>query len=1833
MKKFYVLFFAFVLISISSMAQVATYTFSQASNTFDSLVGGRQLGTTTTASGFYFTDSTAAAGSATVNTGIGLPIGFNFIYNGTTFNVFGVNSNGFITFGQSSLTPSVNLQTTTLATPISSASTAPAALQNRVVAFGRGLIAQATSKLSYAKLGVAPNRTLVVEWRNFKRTTTGAVDTLNFQIRLHETTNVVECVYGKMKFNSASTNIELGLRGSANTDYNNRTTTTNWATTTAGAVNTATMAVSATIFPAVGLTYVWSPPITYQFDAGLTAINAPVTPVTLGANNVTVTIKNFGSDSLKTASIAWKVNNVLQTPYAFINVGLPLLGTQGPIIIGSYNFTTAGMYVIKAWSETPNGNADANHTNDTVTKTVYAQGYAPIPFGESFNNTWLNIMNTRDVPSVYWVNTPATGNSSWRRDEDGAAAVWTGAAGAYTPAGVGTGTLHSARFHSSSATVGAAGTLDAYINFSTVGTKMLKFWNINTSGTDTLSVQMSSDAGLTYTTVQKFAVAAAWTQRLVPLGASVSPQTIVRFRVANVAAGGTTDIGLDSVQVVILTPDDAGISAINAPVSPILQGTNPVTVTVKNYGSANLTAASIGWSVNSVVQTPFPYTNVGLASNATDGPITIGSFNFLTPGNNIIKTWTSMPNGNTDGDHSNDTLTKTVYVQGFAPIPFGESFNNTWINVANTRDVPSMYWVNTPNTGNSSWRRDEDGAAAAWTTPANGVYAPVGVGTGTLHSARFHSRYATVGAAGTMDAYVNLSPVGTKMLKFWNINTSGTDTLSVMMSNDAGTTYTTLQKFAITPTWTQRLVPLGTSVAPQTIVRFRVNNTATGGTTDVGLDSVQVVLLSPNDAGITAINAPTTPVIQGTNPVTVTVKNYGSDNLTAASIGWSVNAVGQTASPYSNVGLVTNATDGPITIGNYNFAAAGNYTIKTWTSMPNGSTDGDNTNDTLSKIVYVQPYAPIPFFEGFDSLWINKNATRDVPSNFWANIPATGNNSWRRNEDTLSAPWTNVAGGANGSYSPKGANGSIHSARFHTWDAASGTAGDMDLFVNMSLPGSKLLDFWNINVDGTDSLSVYLSTNGGASFTFLQKFLTATTWTHNIFSIGNSTSPNCIVRFKTVSDYGNTDIAIDQVQIYLSPDNDVSAVRWLAPLSGCGLTNAEHVTVKVANHGIVAQTNVPVKYSIDGGLSYVGPETIPGTILPGDTVTYTFTAASDFSTAGMYNCQLVTQLASDAFPLNDSLFMDVEASHVISSIPFMEDFNTGNSNYLMLAANTDSYVNYEDLIGTTNTYGLHFTGKTATGWPSGNTTATSAYSFANHLASAVTCGVNASSVSSLFLRFDLLQTYSARQTYSYFAAVINNTDTIADDLGTKYFNATSASSDVYATKYFNLSAYAGSNFSIKFISACKYDDANYTTTNIGDNVYFDNMSLYVPPTMNDLGADTSICQGSTITFNAGAGTGYTYLWTAIPSGNVLGTAQTLTVDTTGTYHVVVTNPLGYSATDLVHVTTIPAPAAFAGNDTTITYLAAANLHGSVTSGVGPFTYSWSPADSLVDATLQNPVTTCLHYSTIYTVTVTNTLTGCVGTDQVVVFITGGPLSVSAMVNTDTICEGDPISLSALPSGGSGNYTYSWTSTPAGFIAAVADTVAYPTANTTYHISINDGTNTATSSIAVVVHALPVVSLGNDTTVCSTSHITLIAGAAASYLWSTGATTQTIIVDSTFASGGVAAISVTATSFYGCTKTDAINITFVSCAGINEYGDASTIAVYPNPSTGIFNVVVNGLNKSAELVVYNLQGQAVFTKTISGDINTKLDLSDMPKGVYFVRIRNEEISHISKLIIQ
>ncbi|PLW93809.1 MAG: hypothetical protein C0592_04955 [Marinilabiliales bacterium] len=122
------------------------------------------------------------------------------------------------------------------------------------------------------------------------------------------------------------------------------------------------------------------------------------------------------------------------------------------------------------------------------------------------------------------------------------------------------------------------------------------------------------------------------------------------------------DISLDDIMVFDLQPEDVAMIDMTEPVTPASAGLQDVKVRILNFGTDTLTSATINWSIDGVVQTPFSWTG-SLPTMDTSAAITVGTYNFITGFYNM-KFWTTLPNGVPDPNTTNDTIEDIVIVCG-----------------------------------------------------------------------------------------------------------------------------------------------------------------------------------------------------------------------------------------------------------------------------------------------------------------------------------------------------------------------------------------------------------------------------------------------------------------------------------------------------------------------------------------------------------------------------------------------------------------------------------------------------------------------------------------------------------------------------------------------------------------------------------------------------------------------------------------------------------------------------------------------------------------------------------------------------------------------------------------------------------------------------------------------------------------------------------------------------------------------------------------------------------------------------------------------------------------
>jgi len=249
--------------------------------------------------------------------------------------------------------------------------------------------------------------------------------------------------------------------------------------------------------------------------------------------------------------------------------------------------------------------------------------------------------------------------------------------------------------------------------------------------------------------------------------------------------------------------------------------------------------------------------------------------------------------------------------------------------------------------------------------------------------------------------------------------------------------------------------------------------------------------------------------------------------------------------------------------------------------------------------------------------------------------------------------------------------------------------------------------------------------------------------------------------------------------------------------------------------------------------------------------------------------------------------------------------------------------------------------------------------------------------------------------------------------------------------------------------------------------------LVYPAAVANAGADAQVCPGDSTQLNASGGQMYTWMPnTNLTPTNTMSNPIAFPGSTTQ-YTVTVTDANGCMDTDSMIVTVNQVPVVNAGPDA---YL----CNGSTQlNASGAVNYAWTPSTGLSATNINNPVASPAS-TTTYVVTGTDG-NGCEDTDTVVVDLYA-PLAVVAS-NGVAICPGNSTGLSALASGGDGQYMYSWT--PAGTLtgANTSTPTATPGTTTTYTVTVSDGcsTTTVTDTVTVTVHPVPMPTITPDVT--------------------------------------------------------------------------------------------------------------------------------------------------------
>jgi hypothetical protein len=377
------------------------------------------------------------------------------------------------------------------------------------------------------------------------------------------------------------------------------------------------------------------------------------------------------------------------------------------------------------------------------------------------------------------------------------------------------------------------------------------------------------------------------------------------------------------------------------------------------------------------------------------------------------------------------------------------------------------------------------------------------------------------------------------------------------------------------------------------------------------------------------------------------------------------------------------------------------------------------------------------------------------------------------------------------------------------------------------------------------------------------------------------------------------------------------------------------------------------------------------------------------------------------------------------------------------------------------------------------------------------------------------------------------------------------------------------------------------------------------------------------------GTNLVYDWTANP-GNIISGNGTLTpiVNQTGNYTLKVTNTTnGCTSTVTVPVVADNSlPPTNAGPDGTLTCV----VHQVILNGTGSvsgsnYTYHWTASNggNIIsgDSTLMPIVTT----SGTYTLVVTDTLNGCMASDNAVVINDlAQPLAVVAPGGQIT-CIVSSVQLNGAGSSTGTNFSYDWISPPGGGISSGGNTLTPIVVSVgTYTLVVTNNTNgcTQSASATVTINANVPIAVAAPQGILTCAVPTVLVDATGSssgpnvgYQWSTldgqilsGQGTQQISAGSI----GTYTLLVTNTS-NNCTSSYSVDVTSDITPPQADAG-AQVILTCILPSS-----VLDGSNSSTG-ANYTYQWSAVSGGHFVSLTNIQSPLVDLP-GTYQIIVTN------------
>jgi len=1192
----------------------------------------------------------------------------------------------------------------------------------------------------------------------------------------------------------------------------------------------------------------------------------------------------------------------------------------------------------------------------------------------------------------------------------------------------------------------------------------------------------------------------------------------------------------------------------------------------------------------------------------------------------------------------------------YATIPYLETFEASWINGCATKDVVSNSWRNNPITGNNSWRRQNEGATAAWSFLVD-VFALV-TPSGSTGAASFHSYGAAAGLIGTYDLYVDLSTTSAVSLGFNYQNATGADILEVLLSTDGGVTFGPVLGTYTTGAWAAQTLNLGVVGSATSVIRFKASSDY--GNDDIGIDNV-VVALTPNCPPPSALTA-------------------SAITTTSANLVWTcTSCVGSFALEYGptgfapGTGTIVNPAVSPVAVSGLTAGTTYQYYV---------IQDCSGTGAGFSPAA-----GPVSF--------TTKMLGDDVCSSIGLTFGSSGpyDNTTATNEIGEPIP---LAGGCN--------------TQINWCDFSS--AADNSMWFSFVAPASGRV---NIQAPGFDTqLALWSAPNCASILTGGATLLAANDDAAGAPSYSSIlTEVNCLTPGTTYylqldgysGTVGSTVIILTDLGVVNASFTGLSssycigaASATLTPATAGGVFSGTGIFGSSFNASTAGVGSYSVSYTVNG--CYTATQSVTVNALP------TVTAASTGSIVCSGTSVTLTGGGATSYAWDNSV---IDATAFVPSGSLSYNVVGTDANGCTNTASVSVTVNALPTVTATSTGSIVCSGTSITLTGGGATT----YAWDNSVVdgtafvptgslsyNVVGTDINGcTNTASVSVTVNAVPTVTATSTGSIVCSGTSVTltgggattyawdNSVVD--GTAFVPSGSLSYNVIGTDANGCTNTASVSVTVNTLptvtaastssSVCSGTAVTLTgggaTTYVWDNSVIDG-TAFVPsvsssynvvgtdvngctntasvtvsvndlPTVTASSTGSTVCSGTAVTLTGGGAT--TYVW---DNSVVDGTAFVPSVSSS--YDVVGTDANGCTNTASVTVSVNDLPIVTASStSSTVCSGTAVTL-----TGGGATTYVWD--NSVVDGTAFVP-----SVSSSYEVVGTD-VNGCTNTASVTVSVNDLPMIMAS--STPVLCNGGTSSVTITGMDGTPSYTGEGTFTQSagtvaysitdanGCDASTSVTISEPAlisstqtltvcagevvlvGSNTYNTTgiFNDVLTSAFGCDSTVTTDLT-VNAALDLTTSVSGNVITATSATATYQWIDCDNGSVIIPGETgqtytaLSSGNFAVIITEAGS---CSDTSAcVN---VSVTGIDSNFE-QIVSVYPNPSNGLFTLSINNVVANQIVIsILDIQGKIVFAETdknISADYKKQINLSDLAKGIYYVKINIGSELKTQKLIVQ